>query len=129
MQKQAIAEVHMSSDTLLQARQFFRQHQLGGAYHLASILQALAALDIGMETERTRYTLNDRFIDRLLQFGKNNVLREIKLEARIRIPNSYLLVGVADEGPTYEMEGEDVFKLEPNTIFGTLAHNRTAHCF
>jgi hypothetical protein len=49
-------------------------------------------------------------------------LREVKFKARIPVPDSYQLVGVADEGRAYIQEGVDegrVFTLKPGTIYGT----------
>ena len=120
LQQDAIANIHMSSDTLLQARQLFREQQLGGAYRLAYIFQCMNALSLGMQYEKTAtYQLNDPFFERLILFAKNHVLRDIKHNARIPIPDSHHLVGVADEGPAYVAEGyENVFCLPEGAIYG-----------
>lgn len=122
LQKRAIAKIHMSSDKVLQARQLFREQQLGGSYRLAFILQCLDALNVGMELERNAaHTLQDPFFERLILFAKNHVLRAIKHAARIPVPDSYMLVGVADEGPAYVAAGyEDVYCLPPECIYGKI---------
>ncbi|KAI0094073.1 RdRP-domain-containing protein [Irpex rosettiformis] len=119
LQQAAIASIHMSSDTVLQARQLFREQQLGGAYRLPFIFQCLSALGMGMEYEkRAEYRLNDPFLERTIQFAKNHVLRDIKHGARIPIPGSHHLVGVADEGPAYKAAGfENVYCLPEAHIF------------
>jgi len=53
----------------------------------------------------------------------NHCLREIKYKARIPVPKSYQLVGVADEGRAYIDEGlkeEDVYTLKPWQIYGNV---------
>ena len=45
-----------------------------------------------------------------------------KFKARIPVPDSYQLVGVADEGQAYieeDIDKDDVFTLEPGRIYGT----------
>ncbi len=119
LQEQAIAAIHMSSDEIMKCRQLFRVHSLGPSYHISWMLQCLQVIGMGMQHERSKYTLNDPFIDRLTHFAKNHVLRSIKHAARIPIPGSFLLVGVADEGPAYEEAGyENVFKLNKGEIYG-----------
>lgn len=120
LQKRAIGNVHMSSDTVLRARQLFREQQLGGAYRISYIFQCMHALGLGMEYEKTAlYQLKDPFFERVIQYAKNHVLRAMKHAARIPIPDSYLLVGVADEGPAYQARGmENVFCLSEMQIYG-----------
>ena len=120
LQRDAIAEIHMSSDSIMQCRTLFRAHSLGSAFRLSYICQFLHAIGMGMPHEQyTDVVLRDPFFERLVQFGKNDVLRSIKHNARIPVKQSWLLVGVADEGFAYEAEGcENVFKLEEGQIFG-----------
>ncbi|EKM55297.1 uncharacterized protein PHACADRAFT_173398 [Phanerochaete carnosa HHB-10118-sp] len=119
LQEAAVAAIHMSSDSVMQCRQLFREHSLGGSYRLSYVWQLLNAVGLGMEHEENiRVVLQDPFFERLVQFAKNDVLRSIKHNARIPVLGSYLLVGVADEGPAYEAEGcENVFKLEEGQIY------------
>jgi RNA-dependent RNA polymerase len=58
----------------------------------------------------------------------NHSLREVKFNARIPVPRSYQLVGVADEGLAYIEEGaneEDVFTLGPGRIYGAFLRGST----
>lgn len=120
LQNEAIAAIHMASDSMMQCRSLLRDHSLGPAYRLAYICQVLKAIGVGMQHEGAVYTLKDSFFDRVIQFGKNSVLRLIKHAARIPVPDSYHLVGVADEGPAYEAAGlRNVFKLTEGQIFGS----------
>lgn len=120
LQRDAVAAIHMSSDSVMQCRQLFREHSLGGSYRLSYVWQLLNAIQMGMEHEKNiRMVLKDPFFERLVQFAKNDVLRSIKHNARIPVHDNFLLVGVADEGPAYEAEGcTNVFKLEEGQIFG-----------
>jgi RNA-dependent RNA polymerase len=120
LQQLAVAKIHMSSDTVLEARQLLREQQLGGAYRLAYIFQCLNALGVGMEYEKhVKYRLDDPFFERLIQFAKNHVLRDLKHGARIPVPDAHHLVGVADEGPAYKAAGhENVYCLSEGEIFG-----------
>lgn len=119
LQEAAVANIHMSSDSVMQCRQLFREHSLGGSYRLSYVWQMLNAVGLGMEYEKNaRVVLRDPFFERLVQFAKNDVLRSIKHNARIPVYDGYLLVGVADEGPAYEAEGfENVFKLQEGEIY------------
>lgn len=120
LQRQAVANIHMSSDSIMQCRRLFREHSLGGAYRLSYVWQFLNEIKMGMEHEKTaQVTLQDPFFQRLIQFAKNDVLRLIKHNARIPVYDSWLLVGVADEGAAYEKEGcTNVFTLKEGEIFG-----------
>lgn len=63
--------------------------------------------------------IDNPFLRQLRQVAMADVLRDIKHNARIPIPDSYLLVGVADEGPAYQAAGHhNVFTLKQGHIFG-----------
>ncbi|KAI0075266.1 RdRP-domain-containing protein [Panus rudis PR-1116 ss-1] len=118
LQNDAIAQIHMASDTMELARKLFRSHSLGTSFGFTYLLQCLAQLEMDMEGGKSRHVLDDPFFHRLILFAKNHVLRDIKHAARIPVPDSYLLVGIADEGAAYEKEGvENVFKLKANEIY------------
>ncbi|KAL4244861.1 RNA-dependent RNA polymerase [Abortiporus biennis] len=117
LQDRAVADIHMASDTVPQARSLFRTHGLGNGYKLGYLFQCFTALNLGFQNEKLM-PLENIFIDRLIQIGKANVLRDIKNNARIPVPDSWHLVGVADEGPAYQAAGyEDVFCLKEGQIF------------
>lgn len=120
LQRDAVGAINMSSDKILACRQLFRSHSLGNSFRMGYIWQFLAAIGMGTIYEKTaRVTLRDPFFERLIQYAKNDVLRSIKHSARIPVPKSWLLVGVADEGVAYIEEGcENVFTLGPNQIYG-----------
>ena len=120
LQDDAVAAIHMSSDDILRCRCLFRDNGLGQSYRLAHLFHFLKVIGMGMPLERVKYTLKNVFLERLIHYSKNSVLRTLKHGARIPVPDSYLLVGVADEGPAYEAQGyTNVFTLKAGEIFGT----------
>lgn len=123
LQKAAIAEIQAASNTVDLAAKLFRKYYLGSSYRVPFILQCLAELGVGLADDKPKYLLQDEFIKNLVSFAKVHVLRDIKHAARIPVPESYMLVGIADEGPAYQNEGvENVFALQKGQIFGTLFH-------
>lgn len=120
LQETAKTAVYTATDSIANAVNFLRGHQLGTAFHLPYILESLKKLGMGFGIEHTERKIDNPFIDRLIHYSKNHVLRDIRHGARILIPDSYLLVGVADEGPAYQQEGvENVFCLSRGQIYGT----------
>lgn len=123
LQEDAKAKIYLSSDSLEQFSHLLTKHSLGGKFHLGFILQQLSkfGLDFKDHNEKKKKAIESGFVERLLRFAMNHSLREVKFKARIPVPNSYQLVGVADEGQAYIKEGakeEDVFTLGPGRIYG-----------
>ena len=119
LQQEAVTNIVKASDSIHDTIQLLKMHNLGTSFHLPWILQRLRAADMGMDKEDDGISLNDTFLYSLIAYGKNHILRDMKHSARIPIPDSYLLVGIADEGPAYEAEGvENVFTLNEGQIFG-----------
>ncbi|KAL6305270.1 RdRP-domain-containing protein [Sparassis latifolia] len=119
--EKAKAEVYTASDSLTRCIALLKAQSLGPGYRLSFILQCLKAIGMGLEHEKDVQVLDDPFIERLIHYAKNHVLRGMKHAARVPLPESYLLVGVADEGPAYEADGrENVFKLGEGEIFACI---------
>lgn len=124
LQKQAVANARMAHDTAALFAKLLESRQLCYNYRLAEILTRLNALGLELKANHMLHELDTPFLARLRACAINHVLREVKHEARIPIPNSYMLVGVADEGPAYEKEGlKNVFCLPQGKIFGTCQSN------
>ncbi|KAF8486749.1 RdRP-domain-containing protein [Russula emetica] len=128
LQEEAKADIYLSSDSLEQFSRLLTKHNLGGKFHLAFILEQLGklGLDFKDNNERKKKAVGGAFVQRLLRFSMNHSLREVKFKARIPVPKSYQLVGVADEGQAYIKEGvneEDVFTLSPGRIFVCVQEN------
>lgn len=119
LQERTKTDIHTASDSMELFYRLLKVHKLGQAFGLDYIIRSLRTIGMGFKHEKDVTVLKDPFIDRLIHFAKNDVLRDVKHGARIPIPDSYLLVGIADEGPAYEAEGvENVYTLKENEIFG-----------
>lgn len=123
LQNAAKAEIYLSGDSLTNFRCLLRSHSLGNKFHLSFILEQLYLLGLDLKNNADKRAIESTFLGRLLRCSMVHVLREIKFKARIPVPNSYQLVGVADEGQAYIKEGvnpEDVFTLREGHIYGTV---------
>ena len=119
LQNKAKEAIFTAGDSITNTVRLLRAHRLGMSYRLSFILQGLQRIGMGMQREDAVKHMQDDFIERLIHYGKTHVLRDIKHSARIPIPESYLLVGVADEGPAYQAEGcENVLILQEGQIYG-----------
>ncbi|KAF7980169.1 hypothetical protein HWV62_39639 [Athelia sp. TMB] len=120
LQDAAVADARTIDDSLLKFKQVLKSHQLGGSYRLDSLVYHIMniGLDIGPGNPEQR--IENSFWSRLRHFAMTHVLRDIKHGARIPIPKSFLLVGVADEGPAYAGKPgfEKLFTLQPGKIYG-----------
>lgn len=127
LQDHAVADVVTAIDTVYQTITLLKTHNLGLSFGLPWLLKGLAAAGMGMHDEKTLRSLKDTFLYSLIGYAQNHVLRDMKHGARIPIPDSYLLVGLADEGPAYGQEGvQNVFTLEKGQIFGQYTYVHTA---
>jgi RNA-dependent RNA polymerase len=122
LQEAAKADIFLSGDSLDKFRRLINDHKFGGTFHLAFILEELYALGLDFKSDSGKTAIESAFLGRLLRYAMNHSLRDVKFKARIPVPNSYQLVGVADEGQAYIAEGtnpEDVFTLQQGQIYGT----------
>jgi len=118
----AKAKIHFSSDSLGMFIEQLRDHGMGGQYHLAFILDQLNRLGLDFMNGINKTAIGRPFFESLLRYSMNHALCEVKFKARIPVPKSYQLVGVADEGRAYINEGlneDDVYTLKPGLIYGT----------
>ena len=122
LQEMAKAKIYLSSDSLEKFRELLRDHGLGGKYHLGFIIEQLLKVGLDFKDGNNKKAIKSAFFERLLRFSIHHSLRAVKYKARIPVPKSYQLVGVADEGRAYINEGvneDEVFTLKPGTIYGT----------
>ncbi|KAH9066234.1 RdRP-domain-containing protein [Lactarius vividus] len=120
LQEDAKAKIYLSSDSLEVFAEQLRDHSMGGQYHLAFILKQLNNLGLDFKSGINKTAIGKPFFESLLRYSMNHSLREVKFKARIPVPKSFQLVGVADEGRAYIDEGlkeEDVFTLPPGRIY------------
>ena len=121
LQDLAVASARTVDDSISQFNVVLASHNLGSGYRLRQIMGRLQdRYNMDLKSEgRQIISMDNSFFSQLRQVAMNDVLRDIKHSARIPVPNSYLLVGVADEGPAYEAAGKtNVFKLQASQIYG-----------
>ncbi len=119
LQDEAIADARTAHDSIDQLYKILMVHGLGTPYRLAKIVKKLTALGLDLRHPDSRNILNSPFLNRVIHCAVNTVLHDIKHSARIPVPNSYKLVGVADEGPAYVAQGyPDVYTLQEGEIYG-----------
>jgi RNA-dependent RNA polymerase len=122
LQDGAVAAARTIDDSISQFRAVLREHSLGNTFRLSFLLQKLEELGLDLQAKHRIPGVDNEFFRQLRQVAMNDVLRDIKHSARIPIPESYLLVGVADEGPAYKKAGHsNVYELPPGKIYGTYA--------
>ncbi len=85
----AVEDTNNATRSLQQAAELFETHGLGSSFRLSSIVLSLSGL--GIDNIR-----GDPFYNRLLRVAVYHVLRDLKHNARIPIPDAWTLVGVAD---------------------------------
>ena len=125
LQEDAKARISLASDSLKIFVCLLRSQSLGSKFHLAFILEQLITLglDFRDSTLENKEAIRSAFLGRLVRDSMNHSLREVKFKARIPVPRSYQLVGVADEGRAYINEGahpDEVFTLGKNQIYGMI---------
>ncbi|KAI8980167.1 RdRP-domain-containing protein [Trametes punicea] len=129
LQDRAKAAVVTASDTMATTIELLRKHDLGHSFGLRWILQHLQKAGMGMPREGQQRVMDNEFVLRLIKYAQSHILREIKHEARVPIPNAHQLVGVADEGPEYVKRGLDnVFHLKEGEIFACIQQPDSDEC-
>src|SRR5258707_7109981 len=101
LQEEAKAKIYTSSESLKNFTEQLRDHNMGGQYHLAFILEQLNNLGLDLRNGIDKTAIGKPFFESLLRYSMNHSLREVMFKARIPVPKSYQLVGVADEGRAY----------------------------
>ncbi|KAF8226752.1 RdRP-domain-containing protein [Tricholoma matsutake] len=125
LQEQAVAEALTIDDSNTQFRNILDSHGLGRPYRLSHTLKRIEELGLELNTNHRAPGFDTPFLRQVRQVSRNDVLRDIKHSARIPIPDSYLLVGVADEGPAYENAGHtNVYKLKEGNIFACIQKSK-----
>jgi RNA-dependent RNA polymerase len=122
LQEMAVADARTIDDSLVQFRHILKAHSLGGGFRLDFILDRLMKLGLDLKSRNPEQRLDNAFLGRVRHFAMTHVLRDIKHGTRIPIPKSWLLVGVADEGPAYVNAGyENIYVLPKGKIYGNIS--------
>ncbi|KAF8267887.1 RNA dependent RNA polymerase-domain-containing protein [Lactarius quietus] len=120
LQEEAKARIYLASGSLKIFVVLLKSQSLGGQFHLAFVLEQLFKLGLDFRDHLDKDAIGSAFLGRLVRDSMNHSLREMKFKARIPVPHSYQLVGVADEGQAYINEGvppDQVFTLGEKEIY------------
>ncbi|KAG2750605.1 RdRP-domain-containing protein [Suillus brevipes Sb2] len=118
LQQKVVAEARTAHDSVDLFAALLESHQLSQSFRLASTIRRLNTLGLELSPTHPQRNIDNPFLAQLRACAINHVLRAVKHDARIPIPNSYMLMGVTDEGPAYEKKGHsNVFKLPPGKIY------------
>ncbi|KAF8077751.1 RNA dependent RNA polymerase-domain-containing protein [Lyophyllum atratum] len=121
LQDLAVAEARTINDSSSQFRIILDNHSLGRPFRLSYLLKRIEELGIELHPQGRKPGYDNPFLRQVRQVSMVDVLRDIKHSARIPVPESYLLVGVADEGPAYKAAGvENVYTLPVGHIFACI---------
>ena len=119
LQDNAVADAKTIDDSISHFVGVLASHHLGSSYRLREILCRLRDdFNMDLTSNGKAITMDTPFLRQIRQVAMRDILRDIKHSARIPIPKSYLLVGIADEGPAYKAEDENVFCLKEGEIYG-----------
>lgn len=119
LQENAVADARTIHDSCNNFRSVLDEHGLGRPYRLSHLLKRIEELELDLIPRKRIPSFDTPFFKQIREVSMVDILRDIKHSARIRIPESYLLVGIADEGPAYQAEGKkNVYILPENRIYG-----------
>lgn len=122
LQNEAVAEARTIDDSLNRLHTTLKAHGYGNHFQLPSLLQRLENRGCVLKPDPRKVSVEAPFLKQIREVAMMDILREIKHGARVRIPGSYLLVGVADEGVAYKAAGHDnVYTLDESHIYGAIA--------
>jgi RNA-dependent RNA polymerase len=121
LQKMVLEELENARSSLQVFKDVLRLHDLGGSFALAPIINDLIRL---MQPNSTGLPLDPAslgpFIQSLISFAIAHARRALKYQARIPVPKSWVLVGVADEGYRYWKAGmKNMRALKEREVFST----------
>ncbi|KAF8660604.1 hypothetical protein AX16_001583 [Volvariella volvacea WC 439] len=120
LQSEAVSETRSIDQSSQHFQQVLNSNELGQAFRLSFILDNLKThfnLDIEPKLAKEK-GIDNAFFRQLRNAAVESALKDIKYRAKIKVPGSYMLVGVVDEGPMYERLGyKDVYCLPEKCIY------------
>jgi RNA-dependent RNA polymerase len=106
LQRKAVKDAEVEVDSMVTCADWMEKYGLGTHFCMPSLMRKLASIP----------TESDAFIRRVMKVTLYHVLRDLKQRTRIPVPDSWTLVGVADE--------HDI--LGPEEIYGMDKHSNYA---
>ncbi|KAG6833060.1 hypothetical protein H0H87_011804 [Tephrocybe sp. NHM501043] len=123
LQEQAAADVRDSDELSDSFHRLMEDRRLGHHFRLSSTIKQVVQLVRQSSPDLAEQFLRSPFLRHVAQVVKSAVLQDMKYGARVPIPKSYVLAGVPDEGPAYEMAGRsDVYSLQPGQVYACVHH-------
>ncbi|KAF8912009.1 RdRP-domain-containing protein [Gymnopilus junonius] len=122
LQDKAVEDAKLIDQSIDKFCDVISAHHLGVSYKLRHILTRLRdKYNMDLTSNGKTVAMDTPFWRQLRQVAMTDILRDIKHHARIPVPDSYLLVGVADEGPAYEAAGyENIYSLAEGQIYACI---------
>ncbi|KAF8321798.1 RdRP-domain-containing protein [Clavulina sp. PMI_390] len=90
LQRSLIRTINAAAQSTEGVVKLLADYGLGTAFHVPSVLTSLSKRGLASIPH------DDEFMHRAVNYSENDVLRSLKHKARIRVPDSWTLVGVAD---------------------------------
>lgn len=120
LQDKEVAEARTIHDNIEHFRNVIWRHGLGRPFRLPYLIKQLQDLGLDLNNKNPeKPNIDTPFLKQIREVAMMDIMRDIKHSARILVPDSHLLVGIADEGPAYVKAGfENVYCLPPGSIYG-----------
>lgn len=119
LQKEAVGNVYSARHQLAAFSELLQGHGLGWNFHLWKTTKQLASLGLDLDNCDPQFRIPHSFLHSVIAYSTTHVLRDIKNRARIPVPDSWHLVGVADEGTEWKRRGyQNVRTLAAKEIYG-----------
>lgn len=124
LQDKEVAEARTIHDSVDRFHKVLYDHHLGRPFRFAWVVKQLQDLGLEISSKNPdKPNIDTPFLKQVRQVAMMDIMRDIKHSARILVPDSHLLVGIADEGPAYVKAGfENVYCLPPGSIYGKYAY-------
>ncbi|KAF9481150.1 RdRP-domain-containing protein [Pholiota conissans] len=123
LQDNAVREAKTIDDSITRFVEVLSAHRLGSSYGLQDILSRLRdRYNMDLTSDGRTIGIDNPFLRQIRQVAVTDILRDIKHGARIPVPDSYHLVGAADEGPAYlgKPGYENVYCLAEGEIYACI---------
>lgn len=121
---EAVRDARVACDDVIELVRVLKKHKLGYHFGFLSTLQRLSGppFNLHLDPSSPERCLRSPFLDDFIRCAVGTVLREVQYRCRIPVPQSWHLVGVADEGRAYIQRGlhkaKDVFTLNEAEVYG-----------
>ncbi|KAI6035723.1 RNA dependent RNA polymerase-domain-containing protein, partial [Pisolithus marmoratus] len=121
LQDKVVSDTRRAHESVAMFTELLEKHKLCTDFWLPNTFRRLSALGFELKPNHMQRPLDTPFLSRIRSSAINHVLRDVKHRARIPIPESYMLPGVADEGPAYVNKGyKNVYCLPQGKIFACI---------